>query len=44
MVLKVINFPSGLITTCTRICTLLPGNQRFYRQITSREKGSEVSG
>ena len=29
-------------TTCT--CTLLPSNQSFYRQITSREKGGGVSG
>ena len=26
------------------ICTLLPSNQSFYKQITSHEKGGGVSG
>ena len=26
------------------VCTLLPSNQSFYRQITSQEKGGAVSG
>ena len=28
----------------TVLCTLLPSNQSFYRQITSHEKGGGVSG
>ena len=28
----------------TSTCTLLPRNQRFYRQITSQEKDGSVSG
>ena len=27
-----------------QLCTLLPSNQSFYRQITSQEKGGAVSG
>ena len=38
------SYPKNLHDTVyMHACTLLPGNQSFYRQITSHEKGGAVS-